>query len=468
MKVPERVGDYAVRAVLGSGAASVVYRAYDADAKRDIALKTIARSLIEQDIKGNQMIRRLQREARATGILNHPGIVRTFEYGEDESFVFFAMEYVDGRSLGDYFADGISFDEANAVNIVAQVLEALEHAHNNAVWHFDLKPSNILIANDGRALLADFSIDTRNDRSPAINVGTPGYISPERYLGQPADHRADLFAAGAIFYQLLAGHPPFEGSHDVIMHNVCHRKLDVPSRGDPTRRWPQYDAVVERALMKRPEERYPSAGAFRTAALAAYHPLDDTIPASALLKTPMTGQPISQTGNPPSAPGTPSGSGPMSEAPNGWDATVLGKVERELAKHVGPIARVLVTRGARVHTGIEALGTALVESIEVPAQREAFVAAVKRMSLTLSGGATSLGPISTASVPSSAPPKLSQDEIDLAIRLLAVHIGPVARVVVTRAAAGNVQRSELYRRLALEIDSETARDAFLRAAGVLI
>ncbi len=467
---PARIGGYEVTAVIGRGKSSVVYRAFDAKARCEIALKTIERSVIEQDIRGNQVVRGMRREARATGALGHPGIVRTFDFGEDESFYFFAMEYIEGRNLGDYFASDRRFDEADVVNVITQVLAALEYAHDHATWHFDLKPSNILIASDGRVLLGDFGVDTRDGLPPGSVAGTPGYISPERYLGTPADHRADLFAAGAIFYQLLAGHAAFEGSNDAIMHSVCYRQLDVPSRGDPARRWPQYDAVVERALMKRPEERFPSAGAFRAAALAAYaYPLDDTLPAAALEVPPAKGPPSVQTRSiPPSvAPSVPSTAGPLPGAPEGWDANVLGKVERELAKALGPIAKVLVTRGARAHASLDALIAALTESIEAPAQREAFLTAVRRLSPSVSAGPSSRGPLSTASVASSGPPTLSQDEIDLAIRLLATHIGPVARVVVTRSARENVQRSELYRRLALEIDNTTARDAFLRAAGVL-
>ena len=473
MSLPEHIGEYAIEAVVGTGRSTVVYRAYDANSKRRVALKTIARSLIEQDIKGNQLVRGLQREARATSTLRHPGIVPTYEYGEDAFFIFFAMEYIDGRNLGDSFNNGRRFDQPDAANIITQVLAALEHAHNNAIWHFDLKPTNVLIANDGRILVGDFSIDTRIERSAGSNMGTPGYISPERYLGNPVDHRADIFAAGAIFYQLLAGYAPFEGTPDAIMHSVCHRNLNVPSNGDPARRWPQYDAVVDRALMKRPEERYPSTGAFRAAVLAAYaYPLDDTIPASALEAGPMKGLPTeaarrespSVTGVP--SIGAPSLGGPVSAMPEGWDASVLEKVERELAKFLGPIARVLVKRGARAHTDLKALATVLSESVDAPADRKAFLAAIQKLSVGTPGGPPSLGPISANAIPSTTGSILPADEVERAIRLLAEHIGPVARVVVRRAAAGGLRRAELYEQIALEIDSASARDKFLRAAGL--
>ncbi len=468
MKVPERIGEYAVNSVLGNGAVSVVYRAYDARAQRPIAIKTIARSLIEEDIKGNIVARNLQMEARVTSRLKHPGIVQTYEYGEDDAFIFFAMEYVEGRSLAEYFTRERRFDQVDAVNIIAQVLAALEYAHNNAVWHYDLKPSNVLIANDGRVLLAGFGVDAGDGESAKHVMGAPVYISPERYLGQPADHRADIFSVGAIFYQLLAGYAPFGGSHDAIMHSVCHRNVDVPSRGDPARRWPQYDAVVERALMKRPEERYPSAGAFRAAAVAAYaYPLDETIPASTA-HVPPRKEPIAEVArnSQPPAAGVPPIANPVSTAPEGWDAAVLGKIEHALAKHVGPIAKVLVKRGAREHASIDALADALCASLDSPKQREAFLVAIRGSAAASRGGPPSQRPNPPPSTIGGVEPSLSRDEIDLATRLLAAHIGPVARVVVSRAAAGNLQRSELYRKLATEIDSETERESFLRKAGV--
>ncbi|MFN0299054.1 MAG: serine/threonine-protein kinase [Burkholderiales bacterium] len=469
MKVPERVGEYAVNSVLGNGAVSVVFRAFDAKAKRPVAIKTIARSLIEEDIKGNFVARNLQMEARVTSRLRHQGIVQTYEYGEDDAFIFFAMEYVEGRSLAEYFARDRRFDQMDAVNIIAQVLAALEYAHNNAVWHYDLKPSNVLIANDGRVLLADFGVDARDAESAKRVMGAPGYISPERYLGQPADHRADIFSAGAMFYQLLAGYAPFGGTHDAIMHSVCHRNVDVPSRGDPARRWPQYDAVVERALMKRPEERYPSAGAFRTAAVAAYaYPLDDTIPASAAHVPPRL-EPTAEgaRSTEPKAAGVPSIASPFSAAPEGWDAAVLGKIEHALAKFIGPIAKVLVKRGAREHVSIDALVDALCTSLDTPKQREAFLAAIGGGATASRGGPPSQRPSMPPSTIGGGEPSLSRDEIDLATRLLAAHIGPVARIVVARAAAEKLQRAELYRKLAAEIESEAERESFLRKAGVL-
>ncbi|MFM9882973.1 MAG: serine/threonine-protein kinase [Burkholderiales bacterium] len=469
MKVPERVGEFVASGVLGNGEVSVVYRAYDEKAKRPIAVKTIARNLIEENIKGNLVAHNLRMEAQVMRRLDHPGIVQAYEYGEDDAFIFFAMEYIEGRSLAEHFARDRRFDEADAVNIIAQVLAALEYAHNNAIWHYDLKPSNVLIANDGRVLLADFGVDARDGESAKQVMGAPGYISPERYFGQPADHRADIFSVGTIFYQLLAGYPPFGGTHDAIMHSVCHRNVDVPSRGDPARRWPQYDAVVERALMKRPEERYPSAGAFRAAAVAAYaYPLDDTIPASTAYAPPRR-EPIADGARSiePLSAGVPSIANPVSTAPEGWDAAVLGKIEHALAKFVGPIAKVLVKRGAREHAGVDALADALCASLDSPKQREAFLAAIRGTATASRGGPPSQRPTSPPSTIGGVEASLSRDEIDLAIRLLAVHIGPVARVVVSRAAAGNVQRSELYRKLAAEIDNETERDSFLRKAGVL-
>ncbi|HEU0204159.1 MAG TPA: serine/threonine-protein kinase, partial [Burkholderiaceae bacterium] len=145
MAQPERFGKYPITGVLGKGAMGVVYKALDPVIKRQVAIKTIRKELIEDDTKAESIAARFRHEARAAGALQHPGIVSVYEYGEDNDFAYIAMEYVEGASLREYFARKVPFEEKDIVSLMAQLLEALAHAHERGVWHRDIKPANLIV-----------------------------------------------------------------------------------------------------------------------------------------------------------------------------------------------------------------------------------------------------------------------------------------------------------------------------------
>jgi eukaryotic-like serine/threonine-protein kinase len=248
MTMPARLGKYPIASVIGKGSMGVVYRGIDPDIKRPVAIKTIRKDLLDDD-KGENMSERFRREAQAAGALNHPGIVAVYEYGEDAGLAYIAMEFVEGDSLREYMARGASFDEHDSVSIMAQLLDALQFAHEHAVWHRDIKPANIMVMRNGRIKLTDFGIariESTDFTKTNVVMGTPGFIAPELYLGRDIDQRVDIFSAGVLFYHLLAGKPPFYGRPEAVMHDVCYHDPAPPSTIDAHRRWPQYDAVVAR------------------------------------------------------------------------------------------------------------------------------------------------------------------------------------------------------------------------------
>ena len=306
------------------------------------------------------------------------------------------MELVEGNNLRDYIANGTSFDEQDTVSIMSQLLDALHYAHNATVWHRDIKPANIMVMSNGRIKLTDFGIarlESADRTRTNVIMGTPGYIAPELYLGGHLDHRMDIFAAGVVFYQLLARRSPFRGGPEAIMHDVCYHDPEPASKADPAHRWPQYDAIVARALAKAPGDRFQSAGEFRTAILDAY------------------AQPVCQhdlRGHDRDAPlalGV-SPIGPRAAAarcrrrqrhsrcrararrrpPDGaaW-CSPASKVE--IAKYVGPVAKVLVRRAAKEHKDLESLVGALMPAIDDLKERSAFARAVigKPMTTPLRG-----------------------------------------------------------------------------------
>jgi serine/threonine-protein kinase len=468
MNSPQRLGKYPITGILGKGAMGIVYRGYDPVIKRPVAIKTIRRELIEEDERAESLAGRFRKEAQAAGALNHPGIVAIYEYGEDSNHAFIAMEYVEGNSLREYLARGARFEERDIVSIMSQLLDALDFAHKRTVWHRDVKPANLIIMGNGRIKLADFGIARieSSDRTMAnVIMGTPGYIAPEHYLGQPTDHRIDIFSAGVLFYVLLAGQAPFRGRPEAIMHDVCYHDPAPPSEADPSRRWAKYDAIVARSIAKAPHNRFDSAGDFRAAILAEYaRPVSETISESTIIR-----HPVSQTpgeGSTPSVQKSSAVSTGGTTPPPGWEGPILASVEKELARYVGPVAKVLVRRAARQHKNLPALVAELCVSIDVAADREGFTRAVTGRGLqsvnTLvpaEGTDTSVGETVMTG------PAMSEQDLERATRILTTFIGPIAKVVARRAAGPNVSRRDFLARVAQSLDSEAQRERFLREAG---
>ena len=269
---PKQLGKYPLSSVIGKGSMGVLYRSVDPDTRRPVALKTIRRDLLEHD-DSESFPARFRLEAQAAGALSHPGIVAVYEYGEQGAYAYIAMEHIEGRSLQQCFEQKTSFSVIEAVNIVSQLLEALQYAHDRGVWHRDIKPANILLTPEGRVKVTDFGI-ARIESSLLTQVGvimgTPGYIAPETYLTDTYDGRIDVFAAGAVLYQLLTGTPAYVGTAERIMFEVCYETPLPPSVAGRLLHLQPYDAVVLRALARRPEDRFASAAQFRDALLQVH------------------------------------------------------------------------------------------------------------------------------------------------------------------------------------------------------
>jgi serine/threonine protein kinase len=267
---PSRLGKYLLTGVLGEGAMGTVYKGLDPMILRPVAVKAIRSHLFEPGQDGVAAAERFRNEAQAAGRLSHAGIVGVYEYGEDEGNAYIAMEYVEGHGLDHYIAPPARLSEPDALCVMMQLLDALSCAHEQGVWHRDIKPNNVIVAHDGKLKIADFGI-ARIESSALTQmtmvIGSPGYIAPERYTGQKPDHRVDLFSCGVLLYQMLTGVAPFAGSDTEAMYKVLHSEPTPPSRiaGIPE----CWDAIVAKALAKRPEDRYATAREFRDALFCA-------------------------------------------------------------------------------------------------------------------------------------------------------------------------------------------------------
>ena len=484
---PSQLGKYTISEVLGKGAMGVVYKGFDPHIRRTVALKTIRKELVDDD-QAATLLARFRNEAQAAGRLSHPGIVGVYEWGEVGDLAFLAMEYVEGNSLREYFNRGTRFDGHDAVSVMAQLLEALHYAHEQGVWHRDIKPANIIIMSNGKLKIADFGIariDSSNLTQTGAIMGTPGYMAPEQYSGPAVDWRADIFSAGVVMYQLLTGARPFIGSPEAIAYKICHEQPALPSEADPGRCTTQFDAVTMKALAKNPADRYQTAHSLREAMLSAYAaPVNATLSEETIINEvirPSVGHDASHpshSSNPTPAsyptPSHPSGtfsdpSQPVSRTipPPGWDAEVLKQIEQQLSRIVGPVAKVMVKRGATSTSDIDRLYRILGENLTNADDRAGFLAGrrlLKGVPPREAGGTTVPGAATLAGTGLTV--QLTAEAIEQGTKRLIPYLGPIAKVVSKKAATQATSRRHFYLLLAEQLTDPGDRARFLRDVGV--
>lgn len=453
---PRQIGRYQIDRVLGRGAMGTVYLATDPHIQRQVALKTIHTALLHDgqgnaDPTGAELTARFLNEARAAGRLVHPHIVGVFDYGEADGVAFIALEYVRGENLAERLAQharsGTAIPLMDALAWFAQLLDALAYAHELGVIHRDIKPANLLIASRGECKVTDFGIaqlDTGRLTQAGMMIGTPSYMSPEQYAGGQIDARSDLFSAGVVLYEMLSGTCPFTGTSAAVMHQVLSEMPPPPS--DRVAALPaELDAMVLKAIAKRPDERFASAQSWRNALLT----LRDTLmarldPDHTVVLAPPTGRAL--------APPQTAVDG-RTVAP-GWSPELLAKLEQQLASHVGPIASLLVRRAASQATDSRTLAAQLARHLPDDAARREFDTLLERHASASCKG-------STRSVPAAVTPALDPERVEAVARRLATHLGPIARIIAERAAR-NADTATFHARLADALPSSVDREAFLR------
>jgi eukaryotic-like serine/threonine-protein kinase len=445
---PERIGRYQIEAVLGRGGMGVVYKAYDPQIDRPVALKLVRADLLDGDERADYL-ERLRREAQAAGRCTHPNIVALYDYSMHEGNPFLVMEYVRGMSVAQALARGTRFRQDEAVFIVGQLLEGLGCAHGLGVVHRDVKPANILLVEDGRVKVTDFGLSRIGGSTLTQTgslMGTPSYMSPEQCRGDEADYRSDLFSAGVVLHEMLAGERPFPGRDVTVL--IKQILYDEPP--DLKGIVPDYLAAsVRRALAKRPEDRFPSAAAMR----AALHLRQATADELTVVR-----------------PGAVSHADQPGQS---WvDEQALTTLQRRLARHVGPIAKVLVSGAVRNAPNPEALFELLAKSIENPDERQVFLREARkefgsagsstRISQPSRVDLTGVTPTTGRILPADPSSAIAQSAIDLAQIELSRLIGPIARVLVKRALVSSSTPAELWTTLAEHIERPEDRAAFLR------
>ena len=259
--IQARLGRYKIVSELGRGAMGTVFHGLDETIERSVALKTLHAELPPEIL--TEVSERFLREAKSAGKLNHPNIVTIYEFGQDGNIAFIAMEFLEGKSLQQIMRGGrLPFN--TIVDLVAQVADGLDYAHRFGVVHRDIKPANIMVSSSGLAKLTDFGIARIQSSSmtqTGAMLGSPKYMSPEQVLGQATDGRADIFSLGVMLYEMLAGRTPFE-TPDITVFSLMQRIVTVPhpALSESAPDVPAaFEAILARALAKRPEGRYARA-----------------------------------------------------------------------------------------------------------------------------------------------------------------------------------------------------------------
>ena len=256
----DQLDGYRLEATVARSGMSTLYRAVDTRTGRQVALKAPHAEMEADPV----LVERFRREQQIGQELDHPGIVKTYD-GEERSRMYMVIEWVDGRLLRSILNEERKLPVERAVQIALGICDALDYMHKRGVVHRDLKPENIMVGEDDRIKLIDFGIAMKEDArrltyagsSPLL--GTPDYISPEQVKGQRGDQRSDIYALGAMLYEMLTGQPPYTGPNPLAVMN--ERLLHDP---EPARKLnkaisPQLEEILGRALEREPRHRYATA-----------------------------------------------------------------------------------------------------------------------------------------------------------------------------------------------------------------
>ena len=263
------LGRYEIVSELGQGAMGTVYRGRDPKINREVAIKTLAYSGVDE-AQLPTIKERFFREAEAAGRLNHPGIVTIFDAGEEHDLAYLAMEFLGGEDLSAYCKPDTLLPVTEVLGIIADIAEALAYAHSNEVVHRDIKPANIMRLPDGSVKVTDFGIAqvvSESKTQTGMVLGTPSYMSPEQVAAKKVDGRSDLFSLGAVCYEMLCGEKAFVGDSIAALmfniSNVRYTPLSERRKGLPICVHGLVDMLLARSVSRRPENPAIVAAAAR-------------------------------------------------------------------------------------------------------------------------------------------------------------------------------------------------------------
>jgi eukaryotic-like serine/threonine-protein kinase len=271
-------GEYVIVDRIGSGGMGSVYKADQPSMNRLVAIKVLHSRFANRD----DLVARFRREARAMSQLSHPNTARVYKYGElDDGAVYFVMDYLEGRNLAHEVRERGPMEPDRAINIMVQVCGALEEAHRAGIVHRDLKPENVFLTTQGGTAdfpkVLDFGLAKMSEKQmgrgsmmftqQGMVFGTPEFMSPEQAQGETIDARSDIYSLALILYELLTGKLPFDAKSplDIMKAHVKDAPIPLSDRIPGKTFAPELDAVIRKALSKKPDDRYATAVDFADA-----------------------------------------------------------------------------------------------------------------------------------------------------------------------------------------------------------
>ena len=322
--IGESIGPYQIEGIIGAGGMGMIHKAKDTRLDRFVALKCLPPHLTVN----NQNRERFLNEAKAVSRLDHPNICTLYDIGEtDNKQLYIAMPYYDGYTLDKRMNNGpISLNETIAICL--QISEGLNAAHNNGIVHRDIKPANVIVTSDNIVKLLDFGvakISGINLTSSGVSLGTVAYMSPEQLCGEQVDARTDIWALGILFYEMLIGERPYKGDQaPAIIHSVLY--ADRPDLSMPSHLPTELNLIIDKALSRDADDRYPSLQEF----------MDDLRKISNNEKiSPHIPQSNDKAFDP---------NAPTRQTIINFDQPTIDDLTKELTKHVGPMAPVIVNK----------------------------------------------------------------------------------------------------------------------------
>lgn len=429
--VGDIVGDYQILGVLGRGGMGTVYRVRNLLSHREEAMK-IALPDVQSD---SQAAERFLREIRVQASLRHPNIaeLRTAVRVGDHALMI--LELIEGESVSAKLKLGPMPFEI-AFRVIDDILDALAYAHQHGVVHRDIKPANIMVTSRGQTKLTDFGIAraASEDRITQTNVavGSLHYMAPEQLRSNAMDERSDLYSLGVTFYEMLSGRLPVEGRTAYELMEAHRGAPPVPPAQLVAGLAIEISDVIMKSLAKTPSDRYPSALAFQTA-----------------LRNGLFGEHATATFISPA----PRPHSPVPPVQSALSPEELHRVEHHLAAAIGPIARNLVTKAAHRHASLPLLCQDLASQISDPVDRATFLRAFGASPDPGNHPKVSTGPRASQT-------RVTEATLESARKALAEHLGPMAGIVVNRAARRVHSAEELADVLAADLPDERVRKAF--------
>ncbi|MBV1883407.1 MAG: serine/threonine protein kinase [Pseudomonadales bacterium] len=443
---PEKIDKYDITSILGQGAMGVVYKGYDKHIDREVAIKVLHPHLRQGDM-GDDLIIRFNQEAKAAARCFHPNIVTVFDFGSDNDAPYIVMEYVQGVELKARLKSNKSFSLNPSIEIVLQILDALSYAHDQGVVHRDIKPANIILLDNGRIKVSDFGVarlDTSELTSTGFMVGTPNYMSPEGLRGDPVDLRSDLYSTGLLLFELLTNRKLIRG----IPLDEALLPLQQTSHLTPAQA-SQLLQIIEKALQALPQQRYQLAVEF----IGDLRSLEDydTEEGKTLLKQ------VNQMTRPGTSNASVTEIVPTLDEQSHlsqWNPDVLKSIEGNLAKYIGPLARIVIHKVAKKSRTVTDFSQSLASEIPNEKERIQFLEQLDKSGFREGTLAKKQD--------SQSRYEITSEEVDEASKGLAYHVGPLASRLVKKAAKLAKNKEDFYQQLAEHIPDKKERAAFLK------